>query len=183
MTGYRPRQKALLGALLGLRRWRHDRFFVFGCIWERGARISLLSRSLRYYQVGEGNKARLLHRNTGDRTSFIGSEISNRKDLCNELFSRLGLPVVKQLHAPTEELAVQAARQIGFPVVIKPIDSGMGRGVATDLNEAQIKDIVAGDFADHMVTVAVKQEDDPNVIKKIPVMFSHKENTGDHPKR
>ncbi len=29
-----------------------------------------------------------------------------------------------------------------------------------------IKDIIAGDFADHMVTVAIKQEDDPNVIKK-----------------
>lgn len=29
-----------------------------------------------------------------------------------------------------------------------------------------IADIIAGDFADHMVTVAVKQEDDPNVIKK-----------------
>lgn len=29
-----------------------------------------------------------------------------------------------------------------------------------------IKDIVAGDFADHMVTVAIKQEDDPNIIKK-----------------
>lgn len=29
-----------------------------------------------------------------------------------------------------------------------------------------IKDIVAGDYADHMVTVAVKQEDDPNIIKK-----------------
>lgn len=29
-----------------------------------------------------------------------------------------------------------------------------------------IKDIVAGDFADHMVTVAVKQEDDPEIIKK-----------------
>ncbi|MEP1144624.1 MAG: sugar phosphate nucleotidyltransferase [Henriciella sp.] len=29
-----------------------------------------------------------------------------------------------------------------------------------------IKDIVSGDFADQMVTVAVKQEDDPEVIKK-----------------
>lgn len=29
-----------------------------------------------------------------------------------------------------------------------------------------MKDIVAGDFADHMVTVAIKQEDDPEIIKK-----------------
>ena len=29
-----------------------------------------------------------------------------------------------------------------------------------------IKEIVSGDYSDHMVTVAIKQEDDPNVIKK-----------------
>lgn len=29
-----------------------------------------------------------------------------------------------------------------------------------------MKDIIAGDFSDHMVTVAIKQEDDPSIIKK-----------------
>ena len=108
-------------------------FFVLGCAWQRGATVSLLGRRGRYFQIGEGSRARLYHRNTSGKTSYFGQQFSRRKDLCNELFSRLGLPVARQLVAPSEEHAVQAARLIGYPVVVKPVDTGSGKGVAVNL--------------------------------------------------
>ena len=107
---------------------------VLGRIWERGGPISQLSPYMPFFQIGEGVRARLYHRNTSHDTSFVGSEISIRKDLCNALFTRMGLPVAKQMIVSSAEMAQAAARQIGFPVVVKPLAGGQGRAVFAHLD-------------------------------------------------
>ena len=114
---------------------------VLGRIWERGGSIRQLGQYLAHFQIGEGTKGRLYHRNTSHNTSFVGSEITYRKDMCNIYFSRLGLPVARQMIVTSQDEALTAARQIGFPVVLKPLAAGRGRAVFANLdNEASVKD-------------------------------------------
>src|SRR6476646_2348757 len=66
-------------------------------------------------------------------TSSIAVDIASDKDLTTKLLGAAGLPVPKQESVRSADQAVAAARRIGFPVVVKPLDGNHGRGVCLDL--------------------------------------------------
>ncbi len=68
-----------------------------------------------------------------DSTSAIAETISRDKDLTKELISSVGVPVPEGREVESAEDAVEAAEDIGFPVVVKPTDGNHGRGVFIDL--------------------------------------------------
>ena len=78
-------------------------------------------------------------------TGAIAVDIACDKDLTTKLLGAAGLPVPKQESVRTERGTVEAARRIGFPVVVKPLDGNHGRGVCLDL---QSDDDVREAFAD-----------------------------------
>ena len=53
--------------------------------------------------------------------------------MTTKLLGSAGLPVPKQETVRSAEGAVAAARRIGFPVVVKPLDGNHGRGVCLNL--------------------------------------------------
>jgi cyanophycin synthetase len=67
------------------------------------------------------------------RTSAIAVDIASDKSVTNSLLSSAGLPVPKSRVVRTDAGAVEAANEIGYPCVVKPLDGNHGRGVALDL--------------------------------------------------
>ncbi|HET6762667.1 MAG TPA: cyanophycin synthetase, partial [Longimicrobiaceae bacterium] len=101
---------------------------------ERGIPwIRLNGRSL--IQFGHGRWQRRIQATVTSETRHIAVEMASDKELTNRLLSDLGLPVPRQVTVYDEEEAVRAARRLGWPVVVKPLDANHGRGVALDLRD------------------------------------------------
>ncbi len=92
-------------------------------------------------QVGQGKHQKRIEAALTSQTSHTAVEIAADKELCTRLLSDLGLPVPKQYHVRDAEDAVDAAKAIGYPVVVKPVDGNHGRGVAVNLTtDAEVAD-------------------------------------------
>jgi cyanophycin synthetase len=70
-------------------------------------------------------------------TSAIAVDIASDKSLTNALLDSAGLPVPRSVVVETEADAVDAARRLGFPCVVKPLDGNHGRGVHLDLRSEE----------------------------------------------
>ncbi len=86
-------------------------------------------------QLGQGVHAKRIRATMTSATSAIAVDIASDKDLTTRLLGAAGLPVPKQESVRTADQAVTAARRIGFPVVVKPLDGNHGRGVCLNLRD------------------------------------------------
>ncbi|WP_404382609.1 cyanophycin synthetase [Knoellia locipacati] len=93
--------------------------------------IRLNSASL--VQLGQGVHAQRIRATMTSKTGALAVDIASDKDLTTKLLGSAGLPVPKQETVRGPEDAVAAARKIGFPVVVKPLDGNHGRGVCLNL--------------------------------------------------
>ena len=90
-------------------------------------------------QFGTGSRQKRIRASVTAATSLIGAELAANKHAAKTLLQAAALPVPRGDVVRTPDEAVAAARRIGWPVVIKPLDGNQGRGVTTGLtNEAQI---------------------------------------------
>ncbi|WP_150429360.1 cyanophycin synthetase [Dechloromonas sp. CZR5] len=87
-------------------------------------------------QLGYGAAMRRIWTAETDSTSAIAETISRDKDLTKELISSVGVPVPEGREVDDANDAVDAAEDIGYPVVVKPTDGNHGRGVFIDLTTA-----------------------------------------------
>ncbi len=94
-------------------------------------------------QLGQGVHAKRIRATMTSETSSIAVDIASDKDLTTKLLGAAGLPVPKQESVRSADAAVAAARRIGYPVVVKPLDGNHGRGVCLDLKS---EDDVRGAF-------------------------------------
>ena len=91
-------------------------------------------------QLGQGVHQQRIRATMTSRTGGIAVDIASDKKLTNRLLDSAGLPVPHSEVVDTEDAAVAAARRIGYPCVIKPLDGNHGRGVALDLqDEADVR--------------------------------------------
>ena len=86
-------------------------------------------------QLGQGVHAKRIRATMTSATSAIAVDVASDKDLTTRLLGAAGLPVPKQESVRSVDGAVAAARRIGFPVVVKPLDGNHGRGVCLDLKD------------------------------------------------
>jgi cyanophycin synthetase len=93
--------------------------------------IRLNDRSL--VQLGHGKYQRRIQATVTSETRHTAVEIASDKRLTNQILSDLGLPVPRQELVWGPEDAVAAARKLGYPVVVKPLDGNHGRGVSINL--------------------------------------------------
>ncbi|MEO1658395.1 MAG: cyanophycin synthetase [Pseudomonadota bacterium] len=84
-------------------------------------------------QLGQGRYQKRIEAALTSETGCIAVDIAKDKEFCLELLRDLGLPVPDQFFARDEAMAVRAAKQIGYPVVVKPSDGNHGRGVSINL--------------------------------------------------
>jgi cyanophycin synthetase len=91
-------------------------------------------------QLGQGLHQQRIRATMTSRTSGIAVDIASDKKLTNRLLDAAGMPVPRSEVVGTEDEAVAAARRLGYPCVVKPLDGNHGRGVALDLrDEADVR--------------------------------------------
>ena len=88
-------------------------------------------------QFGHGVHQQRIRATMTSLTSAIGVDIASDKNLTNRLLDSAGLPVPRADLVDTEDGAVSAAKRIGFPCVVKPLDGNHGRGVHLDLRSEE----------------------------------------------
>jgi cyanophycin synthetase len=106
-------------------------------IVEEARRRAIPVRRLNSYslvQLGLGKNLRRIQAAMSDYTSAIAVEIAQDKDDTRRVLGAIGLPVPEGATAVTEDGAVEAAREIGFPVILKPLDASHGRGISGRLD-------------------------------------------------
>ncbi len=86
-------------------------------------------------QLGQVVHQQRIRATMTSRTGGIAVDIASDKKLTNRLLDSAGLPVPRSEVVETEDEAVAAARRLGYPCVIKPLDGNHGRGVALDLRD------------------------------------------------
>ena len=88
-------------------------------------------------QFGHGVHQQRIRATMTSLTSAIGVDVASDKSLTNRLLDSAGLPVPRAEVVDTEEGAVAAAKRLGFPCVVKPLDGNHGRGVHLDLRSEE----------------------------------------------
>lgn len=73
---------------------------------------------------------------TFDRDSHLDSDFTTRKDDCKAFLATLGFPVPQGDIVSTQSGAIAVAREIGYPVAVKPVVGHKGIGVTADVRDA-----------------------------------------------
>src|SRR5699024_6572322 len=95
-------------------------------------------------QLGQGVHQQRIRATMTSKTGALAVDIAGDKDMTTKLLGSAGLPVPKQETVRSAEGAVAAARRIGFPVVVKPLDGNHGRGVGLNLgSDAEVHEAFA----------------------------------------
>ncbi len=94
-------------------------------------------------QLGHGRYQKRIQATITSETHYIAVELASDKQETNKILADLGLPVPKQQMIYSRESAVAAAKRIGYPVVVKPLNANHGRGISVGLVEP---DTVAAAF-------------------------------------
>jgi len=112
---------------------------------ERGI-PSLRLNKYSLVQFGHGAYQQRIQATITSKTGHIAVEISCDKEDTHNLLRDLGLPVPTQRMIYSSRAAVRAARHIGYPVVLKPLNANHGRGVSINLTTGEQVE-TAFDFA------------------------------------
>jgi cyanophycin synthetase len=89
-----------------------------------------------FVQLGQGHRQKHIRESATSHTSSTARYLSKDKNATSSLLARIGIPVPRQRLVTSIEEALQAAEDIGYPVVTKPLDRGNGRGVSVGLAHA-----------------------------------------------
>jgi cyanophycin synthetase len=84
-------------------------------------------------QFGYGSRQRRIRASVTEATSLIAAELAGNKQAAKTLLADAGLPVPRGALVRSVDEAMIAAKRIGWPVVVKPVDGNQGRGVTTDI--------------------------------------------------
>ncbi len=89
-------------------------------------------------QYGYGLRGRWMESSFTENASTIAARLVRNKVTTNQFLSRAGVPVTAQVVVSSVEEAASAARQVGYPVVVKPLDLDGGKGVQAGLRNEQV---------------------------------------------
>jgi len=88
-------------------------------------------------QYGYGKKLVRGSATTFDCDSHLDSDFTTRKDDCKAFLATLGFPVPKGDIVSTENGVLAVAKEIGYPVAVKPVVGHKGIGVTADVRDAE----------------------------------------------
>ena len=104
---------------------------------QRGIPHTRLSEENSYIQFGHGHRQQRIQATVTGHTDLIGYGIADDKEWTKQVLGDAGIPVPlgRVCHAFDE--ALDAARDIGYPVAVKPLIGNHGRGVSTNIEDDQ----------------------------------------------
>jgi cyanophycin synthetase len=86
-------------------------------------------------QLGHGVHQKRIRATMTSQTASLGVDIASDKKLTNRLLAATGVPVPRSDVVRSEDAAVAAAKRIGYPVAVKPLDGNHGRGVILNVGD------------------------------------------------
>ncbi len=116
------------------RRWRISNLntsITLRAAEKRGIPWELIEGQLA--RLGQGKFQRHVKNSATDRTSSNAKSIAQDKRVTSRLLADLRIPVPLQANPATIVEALSAAENIGYPVVVKPLDGNTGKGVCAGL--------------------------------------------------
>ncbi|MGI9437420.1 MAG: ATP-grasp domain-containing protein [Geminicoccaceae bacterium] len=87
----------------------------------------------RTIMLGQGRLQQRLSATKTTHTNVVSNDLAANKDYTRRVLGDLGLPVPRYARVRTRKDAVEAARSIGYPVVVKPNNGSMGKGVSVGM--------------------------------------------------
>ncbi len=102
---------------------------------RRGIPVRRLN-SRMLVRLGLGRNLRRIQAAMSDFTSAIAVEIAQDKDDTRRVLESVGLPVPMGYTATRLEQAIALAEEIGYPVLLKPLDANHGRGISGRLDDS-----------------------------------------------
>lgn len=94
----------------------------------------------RLMQYGYGKKQIRGVATTFDTDSHLDSDFTTQKDDCKRFLAELGFPVPQGDIVYSFEAACDAAKELGYPVAVKPVSGHKGIGVTADIQaESELK--------------------------------------------
>jgi cyanophycin synthetase len=100
---------------------------------RRGIPVIRLDPRRSFVQLGHGAYQKRIWATVTSETSNISVDVAGNKELTNRLLHEVGIPVPRAMVVRSADEAVNAARRLGYPVVLKPLDGNHGRGVMINL--------------------------------------------------
>jgi cyanophycin synthetase len=107
-------------------------------------------------QLGTGRHQKRIRASITSLTPSIAADAASDKDLTKSLLSDAGLPVPRGDVVRSADDAVRAAKRIGYPVVVKPLDGNHGRGVSIDLSTPEAVTLAFEEAVRHSRRVIVE---------------------------
>lgn len=107
--------------------------------------------------LGHGRNQRRLHRMMTDRTPHLAFRLASSKTRTLHTLQDAGLPVPKHLPAANMADAQKAAQRIGFPVVVKPVNTDRGVGITVGITSASALEQAYRHAREYDAEVAVEQ--------------------------
>ncbi len=118
-------------------------------------------------QLGHGKYQQRIQATVTGKTSHIAVELASDKEETNKILGSLGLPVPQQELVQSEDMAVRAARRLGYPVVTKPYNGNHGRGISIHLNtdeEVRAGFVAAREHSRSVIVETFLQGDDHRLL-------------------
>lgn len=107
-------------------------------------------------QFGHGKFQKRIQATVTSETRHIAVDIASDKELTNRILGDVGLPVPRQEQVYSADAAARAARKLGYPVVVKPLDANHGRGVSIGLETDEAVRRAYDQAREHSRTVLVE---------------------------
>lgn len=104
---------------------------VIDAATRRGIPSLRLTEEANLFQLGWGARQKRLQATVTGNTSLVAANIASDKQLTKTLLAEAGVPVPRGRLVTDVEQAQRAARRVGVPVTIKPLDANQGKGVTT----------------------------------------------------
>ena len=89
-------------------------------------------------QFGQGVYGQWFEGTFTSKVNVVGVRLARNKRLASENLREAGIPTPKHATAKSKSEAVTVAHQLGFPVVIKPLDADGGQGVTADIHNQEM---------------------------------------------
>ncbi|MHC5027687.1 MAG: cyanophycin synthetase [Planctomycetota bacterium] len=118
--------------------------------------VRLNNRSL--VQLGHGASQQRIQATTTSRTGSIAMDLACDKDATKRLLDDAGVPVPRGEEVRTLRGALEVAEDVGYPVVIKPVDGNHGRGATIGIPDAEHVEKAFDTAKEHSRYVMVEQQ-------------------------
>ncbi|APE30726.1 cyanophycin synthetase [Halomonas aestuarii] len=130
---------------------------------QRGIPHTRLSEDNSYIQFGQGHRQQRIQATVTSHTDLIGFGIADDKEWTKQVLGDAGIPVPRGRVCGSFDEALDAVRDIGYPVAVKPVIGNHGRGVSTNIEDdpslREAFDIAAHRHPSVIVEQSIRGED------------------------